>query len=362
MELKKRGEVGKLCVFGCLSQRYASELPAEIPEVDAWFGARDPAEVLKWLGVSPGPLLSRPKLTSRSYAYLKISEGCDRNCSFCAIPQIRGAHRSVSMEDIYTEASSLVESGAKELIIIAQDSTYYGLDLYGKRMLAPLLRKLSEIDGLERMRIHYSYPDAITDELISEMAENPKLCRYLDIPLQHISDKLLTMMRRNVDAKKTRALIEKLRREIPGVVLRTTLIVGHPGEGEKEFQELLDFVREARFERLGAFCYSEEENTFGALHYKDEISPEIKARRYEELMELQRNISMEYNLSRIGSLEKVLVDEVVGSNLVCRSEFESPEVDGEIIVRDESKTVAVGDMVQVRIKAAEEYDLIAEIV
>lgn len=362
VELKKRGEAGQVVVFGCLSQRYSSELPKEIPEVDAWFGARDLGEVLRYLGVTPGPLVKRYATGCGSYAWLKVSEGCDRRCSYCAIPYIRGAHRSVPMEDIMKEAEALAAAGARELILIAQDTTYYGLDLYRKRMLAPLLRELSTIDGIERLRIHYSYPDDFPEDVIAEMAENPKVCRYLDIPLQHISDKVLSMMHRHVDGAWTRSLIARMRREIPGVVLRTTLIVGHPGEGEAEFEELLDFVRESRFERLGAFKYSEEEGTYGALHYKDEVPPELKQERYDRLMELQQGISLDYNASRVGSVVKVLVDDVMDGALVCRSEFESPEVDGEILVRDSSGLVRPGDFVDVKITAAEDYDLAGEII
>lgn len=363
VELKKRGEAEKLAVFGCLSQRYSSELPKEIPEVDAWFGARGLGDILSWLGVSAGPLVSRYPTGRGSYAYIKVSEGCDRRCSYCAIPYIRGAHHSVPVEDIVTEASSLVAAGAKELILIAQDTTYYGLDIYYKRMLAPLLRELSAIDGVERMRIHYSYPDDFPEDVIAEMADNPKVCRYLDIPLQHISDKVLSMMHRNVDGAWTRNLIARMRREIPGVVLRTTMIVGHPGEGEKEFGELLDFVAEARFERLGAFMYSEEEGTYGAKHYRDEVSSEVKRERLDRLMELQRDISLDYNASRVGSIVKVLVDDVLdGGVLVCRSEFESPEVDGEILVRNCPASVRPGDFIDVRISEAGDYDLVGEII
>ena len=363
VELKKRGEAEKLAVFGCLSQRYSSELPKEIPEVDAWFGARGLGDILSWLGVSAGPLVSRYPTGRGSYAYIKVSEGCDRRCSYCAIPYIRGAHHSVPVEDIVTEASSLVAAGAKELILIAQDTTYYGLDIYHKRMLAPLLRELSAIDGVERLRIHYSYPDDFPEDVIAEMADNPKVCRYLDIPLQHISDKVLSMMHRNVDGAWTRNLIARMHREIPGVVLRTTMIVGHPGEGEKEFGELLDFVAEARFERLGAFMYSEEEGTYGAKHYRDEVSSEVKRERLDRLMELQRDISLDYNASRVGSIVKVLVDDVLdGGVLVCRSEFESPEVDGEILVRNCPASVRPGDFIDVRISEAGDYDLVGEII
>ena len=358
VETKKRGEAGELVVFGCLSQRYAAELPAEIPEVDAWFGARDLAPVLRHLGVRPGPFVTRRIAEAKGYAYLKISEGCDRRCSYCAIPFIRGAHRSVPMEDLVAEAEGLAARGVRELILIAQDTTYYGLDLYRRRALAELLRRLSAVPGIEWIRIHYSYPADFPEDVLTEMAGNPKVCKYLDIPLQHISDGVLDRMHRHVDGAWTRALIARLRREVPGVVLRTTMIVGHPGETEQEFEELLDFVREARFERLGAFMYSEEEGTYGAEHFADDVPPEVKQDRLDCLMELQREISLSYNRSRVGTEARVLVDDILDGTLVCRSEFESPDVDGEILVRDASPEVRVGDMIRVRIDAAEDYDLI----
>ena len=363
VEAKKRGEAGEVVVFGCLSQRYARELPAEIPEVDAWFGARDLAPVLRYLGVTPGPLVTRRIAEAKGYAYLKISEGCDRRCSYCAIPFIRGAHRSVPMEDLVAEAEGLAARGVRELILIAQDTTYYGLDLYHRRALAELLDRLSAIPGIEWLRIHYSYPADFPEDVLAAMASNPKVCHYLDIPLQHIADGVLDRMHRHVDGAWTRALIARLRREVPGVVLRTTMIVGHPGETEEAFEELLDFVREARFERLGAFTYSEEEGTYGAEHFADDVSPEVKQERLDRLMELQRGISLDYNRSRVGTEVRVMVDGFIPGPdpesriAVCRSEFESPEVDGEILVRGMAPDVKVGDMVRVRITAAEEYDL-----
>jgi len=360
VEAKKRGEAGELIVFGCLSQRYAAELPAEIPEVDAWFGARDLAPVLRHLGVEPGPLVTRRLQEAKGYAYLKISEGCDRRCSYCAIPFIRGAHRSVPMEDVVAEAESLAGRGIKELILIAQDTTYYGLDLYHRRALGELLERLSAVPGIEWLRIHYSYPADFPEDVLKAMADNPKVCRYLDIPLQHISDAVLDRMHRHVDGAWTRALIARLRREVPGVALRTTMIVGHPGETEEAFGELLDFVREARFERLGAFTYSEEEGTYGAEHFPDDIPEEVKQERLDRLMELQRDISLDCNRRRVGTEVRVLVDDIVGDTLVCRSEFESPEVDGEILVRGAAAPVRAGDFIRVRIVAAEDYDLIGE--
>ena len=366
---KARGEAQKVIVFGCLSQRYADEMPGLIPEVDAWFGARDFDPVIKELGVEPdSDKRNQRYLTTPShYAYLKISEGCDRRCSYCAIPFIRGAHKSVPVEDLVDEAKSLAENGVKELIIIAQDTTYYGLDLYKRRALAELLQKLSEVDGIEWIRIHYSYPAAFPEDVLDQMADNPKVCRYMDIPLQHISDKVLDNMHRHVTGAWTRELIGKMRERVPGVVLRTTMIVGHPGEGKKDFAELMDFVRDARFERLGAFRYSEEEGTFGAENFKDSISARVKQERLDELMTLQSEISLDFNQSRVGTLEKVIVDDFVDGVLVCRSEFESPEVDGEILVKPDSEIIGdvdpyslVGEFLMVRVTGADEYDLIAE--
>lgn len=359
-QAKGRGEVSKLVVFGCLSQHYEAQMPALIPEVDAWFGARDLNPLLRYLGAPPSRFVSRLQESPRGYAYLKISEGCDRRCSYCAIPFIRGAHRSVPVEDLEEEARQLVSEGVSELILIAQDTTFYGLDLYGRRALATLLERLSAIEGVERIRIHYSYPTDFPEDVLDQMARNPKVCKYLDIPLQHISDKVLDNMHRHIDSARTRALIAKLREKVPGVVLRTTMIVGHPGEGEKEFGELMDFVREVRFERLGAFVYSEEEGTWGAEHLKDELPLEEKRRRLEELMSLQADISLNYNRSRIGSTARVLVDDIVNGTLVCRSEGESPEVDGEILVSTTKADEAIiGSYIDVRITGADEYDLSA---
>ena len=369
VEKKKRGEADKVIVFGCLSQRYADELPELIPEVDGWFGARDFDPVIRALGAEPDPEKRNHRyLTTPShYAYLKISEGCDRRCSYCAIPFIRGAHKSVPMEDLVAEASRLADNGVKELIIIAQDTTFYGLDLYRRRALAELLQKLSEVDGIEWIRIHYSYPASFPEDVLDQMADNPKVCRYMDIPLQHISGKVLDNMHRHVTGAWTRELIGKMRERVPGVVLRTTMIVGHPGEGKRDFNELMDFVREARFERLGAFKYSEEEGTYGAENFKDSISARVKQERLDELMTLQSDISLSFNQSRVGTLEKVIVDDFVDGVFVCRSEFESPEVDGEILVKPDSEVIGdvdpyslIGEFMTVRVTGADEYDLIAE--
>ena len=368
-EMKKRGLVGELVVFGCLSQRYSHELPSLIPEVDAWFGARDFDPVIRYLGVEPDHskcLKRKPTECGPGTAYLKISEGCDRRCSYCAIPFIRGAHRSVPIEELVEEAENLAAQGVRELVLIAQDTTYYGLDLYKKRCLAELIGRLSEIPGIEWIRIHYSYPADFPEDVLEQMASNPKVCKYLDIPLQHISDIVLANMRRHVDGAWTRKLVSRLRSEVPGVVLRTTMIVGHPGEGEKEFGELLEFCREAGFERLGAFTYSEEEGTYGAEHFEDDVPAEEKQRRLDTLMQQQADISLAFNTGRIGAVEKVMVDSVApGGKLVCRSQYESPEVDGEIIVsapEDTDLDAMVGQFVQVRITGADLYDLEAELV
>lgn len=367
IEAKKRGIAGKLFVFGCLSQRYMETLEDMIPEVDGFFGVFDYKNLLSALGAKYTPELQQQRIltTPSHYAYLKISEGCDRSCSYCAIPMIRGPHRSVPEEEVLKEARNLAHMGVKELIVVAQDTTYYGLDLYRKRTLAALLEKLSLIDGIEWIRLHYSYPAGFPEDVLRLMAENPKICKYIDIPLQHSSDKVLKMMRRSVDGRQTRALIEKMRKMVPGVVLRTTMLVGHPGEGKCEFEELLDFVRESRFERLGAFTYSEEEGTFGAQNYKDSVSQRVKEERYERLMELQSEISLEYNRSRIGSQERVIVDSFTDGVYVGRSMSESPEVDGEILIGASGINELfkgknpVGKFISVDILNADEYDLAA---
>ena len=371
VDRKNRGLAQKVIVFGCLSQRYMNELPELIPEVDAWFGAREFDPVIRELGAEPdeSKRADRYLTTPSHYAYLKISEGCDRRCSYCAIPFIRGAHKSVPIEKLVEEAENLADKGVKELIIIAQDTTYYGLDLYRRRALAELLQKLSEVEGIEWIRIHYSYPAAFPEDVLDQMANNPKVCRYMDIPLQHISDKVLDNMHRHVTGAWTRELISKMREKVPGVVLRTTMIVGHPGEGKRDFNELLQFAEEARFERLGAFKYSEEEGTYGAENFKDSISARVKQERLDALMTLQSEISLTFNQSRIGSEIDVIVDDYTDGVFVCRSEFESPEVDGEILVKYDASVLGpvdpyslVGEFIKVRVTGADEYDLIADII
>lgn len=350
VEAKKQGLIEKVSVFGCLSQRYRKDLPAEIPEVDEWHG------------VLTLDTLGRVLTTPPHYAYLKISEGCDRTCAYCSIPMIRGPHRSVPMERLLAEARLLAAQGVRELIVIAQDTTYYGLDLYGKRRLGDLLTELAGIEGIAWIRLHYSYPAAFPEDVLRVMADNPKICPYIDIPLQHSADKVLDRMRRGIDGRQTRELVARMRAQVPGVVLRTTLIVGHPGEGEAEFEDLLDFVRTCRFERLGAFPYSEEEGTYGAQHYADDIPAEVKQERYDRLMEVQSGISLAYNRSRIGTRERVLVDSFADGILTARSRTESPEVDGEILIRPDGGDPqrCVGQFMDVTITGADEYDLIAD--
>ena len=371
VERKTRGLASKVIVFGCLSQRYMNELPDLIPEVDAWFGAMEFDPVIRELGAEPNESkrAERYLTTPSHYAYLKISEGCDRRCSYCAIPFIRGAHKSVPMEKLVEEAEFLAGQGVKELIIIAQDTTYYGLDLYRRRALAELLQKLSEVDGIEWIRIHYSYPAAFPEDVLDQMANNPKVCRYMDIPLQHISDKVLDNMHRHVTGEWTRELIRKMREKVPGVVLRTTMIVGHPGEGKRDFNELLEFAHQARFERLGAFKYSEEEGTYGAENFKDTISARTKQERLDALMTLQSEISLSFNESRVGSEVEVIVDDFTDGVFVCRSEFESPEVDGEILAKYDPTVLGpvdpyslIGEFIKVRVTGADQYDLIADII
>ena len=374
VDAKNQGYTDYIFVFGCLSQRYMDELAAEIPEVDGFFGAFDTESVLAAMDIVEDRALNEQRFltTPKHYAYLKISEGCDRTCSYCAIPMIRGRHISVPMENLVKEAEFLAEQGVKELIVIAQDTTYYGLDLYGRRMLGELLQKLCNVDGIEWIRLHYSYPAQFPQDVLDVMASNPKICKYLDIPLQHASSKLLSAMRRSIDGPQTQKIIDDIRSKVPGVVLRTTMIVGHPGEDRREFEKLLAFVGRNKFERLGAFTYSEEEGTYGALNLKDTVRESTKQKRYEELMELQSAISLEYNESRIGSVERVIIDSYSDGVFVARSQQESPEVDGEILVGKESLPVLgisvknfepeslIGTFVNVKIVGANEYDLIAE--
>ena len=354
---KKAGHVGKVFVMGCLSQRYRKELEAELLEVDGFYGVNDLPEILKDLGVDYRKELIGERLltTPGHYAYLKISEGCNKKCSFCAIPLIRGKHVSRPMEDLIHEASLLAARGVKEIILIAQDLTYYGYDLYRERKLASLLESFCEIDGLEWIRLHYAYPSDFPVEIADVMKNNPKICNYLDIPLQHISDPLLRSMNRGVTKAKTYRLLETLREKNPGIAIRTTLIVGYPYETDDHFEELKEFVKDQRFDRLGVFMYSPEEKT-SAYYLHDAVPDEVKRARMEEIMEIQQEISMEKNQEKVGREFKVLIDRKEGDLYVGRSEFDSPEVDNEILI-DSPEPLKTGNFYQVKIDRADYFDL-----
>lgn len=357
---KTAGEIDHLYVMGCLAERYKKDLEAEIPEVDRFFGVNNLADIVAEVGGKYRDELigERYLTTPPHYAYLKISEGCNWGCGYCAIPLIRGRHISVPMDDLIAEAGKLAAAGVKELIIIAQDTTYYGMDLYGERKLGELLGRLCAVQGIEWVRLHYAYPAHFPDEVIAVMRREPKICKYLDIPLQHISDSQLKSMRRGLTKTETCALVEKLRREIPGVALRTTLLTGYPGESEADAEELLQFVRDTRFERLGVFPYSEEEDTYSAIHLKDDVPDEVKQARADRIMEVQNGISAELNRRRIGSTERVIIDRREGDYFVGRSQYDSPEVDTEILVSS-PRELHPGEFAEVTITDAGDYDLYA---
>ncbi len=358
--LKREGKIGQVYVAGCLSQRYMDDLEEEIPEVDAYFGVTDFGNILKTIN----PNLKRDLLSERFIpqgarsAYIKLSEGCDNPCSFCAIPLMRGGHVSRSMEDILMEASYLASAGVKELVVVAQDSTYYGLDLYGKRSLAELLEKLAGVRGIEWVRLMYAYPAKFPLDILPVIAEQPTICNYMDMPIQHVSDPVLKSMRRGITRRALMELLGKIRKAVPDIALRTTLIIGYPNEGEREFQELLDFVAEAEFERLGVFAYSQEENTT-AHTMDDPIPDEVKQERIARVMELQRSISARKNEKLIGTVERVFVESESGGEYICRSYRDAPEVDGEVYVISATE-LEPGDFVEVEINDAHDYDLFAE--
>lgn len=360
---KERGDIDRLYVIGCLSERYRDELRAEIPEVDDFFGVRDITEVVRELlgdwrdDLNTERILSTPS----HYAYLKISEGCNWGCGYCAIPLIRGRHVSVPMDELMEEAHKLAAKGVRELIVIAQDTTYYGVDLYGERKLAELLKRLCTVDGIEWIRLHYAYPTAFPQDVIDVMAAEPKICKYLDIPFQHISDSQLRSMHRGIDKQGTYALIERLRAAIPDIAIRTTLLVGYPGESDEDFAELLDFVRDVRFDRLGVFPYSEEEGTYSAEHLEDDVPAETKELRVDTIMAIQGNISLENNVNRVGRTERVIIDSKEGEYYIGRTQYDSPEVDQEILIKT-GKRLKPGDFVTVKITAAEQYDLYADLI
>lgn len=359
---KEAGAIDRLFVMGCLSERYRDELKAEIPEADEFFGVNSLSDILRTLGAEYRHELrgERQLTTPKHYAYLKISEGCNWKCGYCAIPSIRGRHVSVPFEEVVAEASSLAQRGVRELIVIAQDTTYYGVDLYGERRLGELLRALCRIDGIEWVRLHYAYPAHFPREVIEAMRDEPKLCKYLDIPLQHISDRMLRSMRRGLSKAETQALVAELRREIPGIALRTTMLVGYPGETEQDFEELLDFVRESRFERLGVFPYSAEEGTYSATELTDDVPQEVKEERAERLMALQQEIARTANERLVGTVQRVVIDRREGDRAVGRTQYDSPEVDQEVVVSG-AGGLEPGVFVPVRIVGADDYDLFGEV-
>ena len=361
VQQKEAGLVDKVFVMGCLSERYKPDLEKEIPDVDQYFGTSELPALLKVLGADYKHELIGERLTTtpKNYAYLKISEGCDRPCSFCAIPLMRGSHISTPIEDLVTEAEKLAAKGVKELILIAQDITYYGLDLYKKRALADLLRALVKVEGIEWIRIHYAFPTGFPMDVLEVMKTEPKICNYLDIPLQHISDKILTSMKRGTTQEKTTKLLNKFREAVPEMAIRTTLIVGYPGETEEDFQALKDFVKAMRFDRLGCFTYSHEENTT-AYELADDVPEEVKLQRANEIMELQSQISWELNQEKVGKTFRCLIDRKEGNYFVGRTEYDSPDVDNEVLIDAKKHYVKIGDFTDVKIIEAADYDLYGE--
>jgi len=361
VDQKNQGTVEKVYVTGCLSERYKEDLEKEIPDVDRYFGTRNLPELLKTLGADYKHELVGERLNStpKHFAYLKISEGCDRPCSFCAIPLMRGSHRSTPIEDLVTEAEVLAAKGVKELILIAQDLTFYGLDLYKERALARLLKALVKVDGIDWIRLHYAFPTGFPEDVLEVIANEPKVCNYIDIPLQHIADPVLKSMRRGTTKAKTDQLLRKFRDSVPGMAIRTTLIVGYPGETEEDFEVLKNWVKETRFERLGCFTYSHEENTH-AYQLEDDVPEEIKEQRAAEIMEIQGQISWELNQRYVGGVYRCLVDRVEDGFFVARTEFDSPEVDNEVLVDAKKHYLRVGDFVDLKILEAADFDLYAE--
>lgn len=363
VDAKEEGLVEKVYVTGCLSQRYSQDLEKEIPQVDAWFGTRDLSRLLKQLNANyKHELVGERILTNPShFAYLKISEGCDRPCSFCAIPLMRGKHVSRPMEELVLEAKNLAKNGTKELLLIAQDSTYYGLDIYKKRNLSDLLKRLSDVEGIDWIRLHYAFPSGFPMDVLDVMAERNNICKYLDIPLQHGSSEMLKLMKRGITREKTEELLQTIRTKVPGIAIRTTLIAGHPGETEAHFDEMMRFVEQSRFDRLGVFPYSHEENTH-SYSFADDVPAEVKQGRVDAIMELQQGISLELNQAKIGNTYKVLIDRKEGGNFIGRTEFDSPEVDNEVIFEGSKEYLRIGNFVQAKVNSATEFDLMAEAV
>ncbi|MCB0496972.1 MAG: 30S ribosomal protein S12 methylthiotransferase RimO [Cyclobacteriaceae bacterium] len=357
-DAKENGQIEKLYVTGCLSQRYKDELEEEIPAVDAYFGTMELPGLLKRFNADYKHELlgERMNVSAPHYAHLKISEGCDRPCSFCAIPLMRGKHISRPIEDLVREAGHLAKNGVKELLLIAQDSTYYGLDIYGERKLADLLRQLSEVNGIEWIRLHYAFPSGFPMDVLEVMAEKDSICSYLDIPLQHGSNAILKAMRRGITREKTEDLLGQMRAKVPGIAIRTTLIVGYPGETQEDFEEMMKFVEESRFDRLGVFTYSHEEDTH-AYNFEDDVPEEVKQERANAVMELQEQISLEINQKKVGKVLKVLIDRVESGYFVGRTEYDSPEVDNEVLIDAKKHFLRVGDFAQIKITEATEFDL-----
>ncbi len=363
MQKKEDGDVDKVFVTGCLSERYKPDLQKEIPNVDQYFGTTELPGLLKALGADYRHELIGERLTTtpKNYAYLKIAEGCDRPCSFCAIPLMRGKHKSTPIENLVIEAEKLAANGVKELILIAQDLTYYGLDLYKKRNLAELLEALVKVEGIEWIRLHYAFPTGFPMDVLDVMNREPKICNYLDIPLQHISDSILKSMRRGTTKEKTTKLLKAFRKEVPDMTIRTTLIVGYPGETEEDYQELKEWVREMRFERLGCFTYSHEENTH-AYNLEDDVPEDVKQERANEIMEIQSQISWELNQQKIGQEFKVVIDRKEGEYFIGRTEFDSPDVDNEVLIDASKVYLKTGEFATVKITEAADFDLFAEVV
>jgi ribosomal protein S12 methylthiotransferase len=362
-ELKDQGKVGKVIVTGCLSERYKPELEAEITNVDSWFGTNDLQNLLRSVGADyKHELIGERMLTTPShFAYFKIAEGCNRPCSFCAIPLMRGKHLSQPIEKLVRDAQNLAKSGTKELILIAQDLTYYGLDLYGKRNLDELLRHLSDVEGIEWIRLQYAYPSGFPMEILDVMNERQNICKYLDMPLQHISDAMLKSMRRGITKQKTIDLVNAIRDKVPGIAMRTTLITGYPGETEQDFEEMQQWVEQTRFDRLGCFTYSHEEKTH-AYDLVDDVPEDVKQQRADAIMEIQQGISFEINQEKVGNTFKVLIDKKDANYFVGRTEFDSPEVDNEVLIDAKKDFAAIGGFVEVKIDAAEDFDLYGHIV
>ncbi|NVK04115.1 MAG: 30S ribosomal protein S12 methylthiotransferase RimO [Flavobacteriia bacterium] len=363
VQKKEDGVVDKVFVTGCLSERYKPDLEKEIPNVDQYFGTRELPKLLKALGADYKRELVGERLTTtpQHYAYLKIAEGCDRPCSFCAIPLMRGGHKSTPIEDLVTSAEKLAAKGVKELILIAQDLTYYGLDLYKERKLADLLRELVKVEGIEWIRLHYMFPTGFPEDVLDVIREEPKVCNYIDIPLQHIADPVLKSMRRGTTMERTNRLLDMMREKVPGIAIRTTLIAGYPGETEEDYEVMKQWVKDQRFERLGIFTYSHEENTH-AYSLEDDVPEEEKRRRADKIMEIQQEISWQKNQELVGKTFRVLVDRVEGEHFVARTEFDSPDVDNEVLISTEDTYLRVGDFATVKINEATDFDLIGTVV